>query len=230
MSLRTSWVESERCFKKTFPDNHRCLWHARHRGFLWVKYANDGKRKNLQDVEDVSEEQFNCSEQGTHEQPSQHKKQIIRWPHTVLRKGSQTFEWGYFNNLSYFILSCGLYVNIFYLKYLTMDSTIKNRFFCMISLILVKVFTSSQIQQGVPKLSHATVWTAGFMIQLNERERPYSGIATLFKLKNNNYISQIAHVFLHTQTHDTNFHTTYRLKQHKSITSLKESVAPGVWP
>ncbi len=38
-------------------------------------------------------------------------------------KGSQTFEGGYFNNFSYFFLSCGLYVNIFYVKYLTQDST-----------------------------------------------------------------------------------------------------------
>ncbi len=31
----------------------------------------------------------------------------------------------------------------------------------MISLILLKLFTFSQILQGVPKLSHATVYTVG---------------------------------------------------------------------
>ncbi len=60
------------------------------------------------------------------QQPSQNKKQpwIIQVTTVLRTKGSQTFEWGDFNNLSYFVLSCGLNVNIFYVKYLTQDSTI----------------------------------------------------------------------------------------------------------
>ncbi len=78
------------------------------------------------------------NKQGTHEQPSQTNKQnkteqertVVDHPgnhthHYIRTKGSQTFEGGYFNNFSYFyfFLSCGLYVNIFYVKYLTQDST-----------------------------------------------------------------------------------------------------------
>ncbi len=57
------------------------------------------------------------------------KKTVVDHPgnHTVLRtKGSQTFEWGYYylNNFSYFFLLFFLLnVNIFYVKYLTQDST-----------------------------------------------------------------------------------------------------------
>ncbi len=62
---------------------------------------------------------------GTHEQPTQNKRQswIIQvTSHSIKNQGFPNFEGGYLNNFSYF-LSCGLYVNIFYVKYLTQDST-----------------------------------------------------------------------------------------------------------
>ncbi len=88
--------------------------------------------------------QFNCSGQTRDSwTTSQNKKTVMDHPHTVLRtKGAQTFEGGYFNNLSYFLLSCGLNINIFYAKYLTQDSTKKNMHFVKIIHIFCKGFTN----------------------------------------------------------------------------------------
>ncbi len=60
---------------------------------------------------------------------NQHKTKEQSWiiqvtSHSIKNQGFPTFEGGYLNNSAIF-LSCGLYVNIFYVKYLTQDSTNK---------------------------------------------------------------------------------------------------------
>ncbi len=84
----------------------RCVSESYSHCWKGFKYAEDAvKLKNLQNMEDFSEEQLSLTvqnKQGTHEQPS---KNICgsSGNHTVLTtKGSQTFERGYFNNFSYF--------------------------------------------------------------------------------------------------------------------------------
>ncbi len=89
---------------------------------------NAGKLQNLQNVEDLSEEQCSVQLFRTNKglMNNQHKTKEQSWiiqvtSHSIKNQGFQTFEGGYLNNFSYF-LSCGLYVNIFYVKYLTQDS------------------------------------------------------------------------------------------------------------
>ncbi len=59
----------------------------------------------------------------------------------------------------------------------------------MISLILLKLFTFSQILQGVPKLSHATVYTATQKFGISKIFNVFKGVSSahqgcIYSIKN----------------------------------------------
>ncbi len=107
-------------------------WISKPYGHCWkgFKYAKDaGKTEESQAMEDFSEEQCSVycfrNKQGTHEQPSQKKKKtVVDHPgNQVLRTKVPKLFKVVILIISAIFLSCGPYVNIFYVKYLTQDST-----------------------------------------------------------------------------------------------------------
>ncbi len=139
-------------------------------------HKNVGKPKNLWDLKDFSEEQQAVltvqDKQGTHEQLSlkqTNKQKKNSCDHsgnnTVLRiKCMQTFERGHFIN-SPLIFSCGLYVNIFYVKYLIQVST-KLTITCILydPSYFGKIINIFQILQGVCKLLTSTVFKYKYIV------------------------------------------------------------------
>ncbi len=102
--------------KRWISKSHSHCW----KGF---KYAEDaGKPKNVQELEDYSEEQLRWtvqSQRGTHEQLSQHRKTVVdhqKATQIIKIQGRVNFWTGSFFMNSVIILSCGVYINICYVK------------------------------------------------------------------------------------------------------------------